>query len=75
MCVTLVPDDWAKGVEHDPFPPSTADQGDWMAHADAEAGNLDEANDRESKTFTIVSRCEARDADLAKQLTKRWWPY
>lgn len=70
-CSDLVPEEWAKGVDHATYPPPTADQGDWVAYANEEYGNVDDANGREKQTLTIVARCEAHDAALVKSLTHK----
>lgn len=49
--------------------------GAWEAFADAQTGNLDDANGRTRMSLAIVEKCEARDADLVKSLTRRRWPF
>jgi hypothetical protein len=58
-------------VAHATFPAPTATQGDWIAYADEESGNLDVANERQAQTQAIVEKCEARDAELVKSLTHK----
>lgn len=75
-CADLVPSAWTKGVAHAEFPAPTATQGDWVAYASDESANLDVANERESQTVEIVSRCQAHDDALVRSLThKSWWPF
>jgi hypothetical protein len=72
-CSTLVPESWRQGVPSADLPVgSTA--GDWIAFGDAQTGQLDKANDRTTGSLEIVSKCEARDAEVVKALApKPWW--
>lgn len=47
--------------------------GGWIAYADEESGNLDDANSREAQTVDIVKKCEERDAALVKSLSHKPW--
>lgn len=65
-CSSLLPADWAEGVEGAPLPAGMT-VGDWIAFADAQTGQLDKANDRYRAAVGIVGRCEARDAEAVKR--------
>jgi hypothetical protein len=54
-----------------PLPGGGATVGDWISFSDEQTGNLDTANSREAETLHIVSACEARDAALVKELTRK----
>jgi len=65
-CSTLLPTEWLKGVPGAPLPDGNT-VGDWVAFSDAEAAQLDKANDRYVSGVGIISRCEARDAAAVKK--------
>lgn len=80
-CASLIPESWAKGVEHtdapDPAPPKPADSTGiiawtldqlkaWTGFGVSEANKVDQANGRTADAIGIISRCEARDAAAVK---------
>lgn len=72
-CSDLLPADWEQGVAHADLPPDDT-QGSWVKFGDAEAGNLDKANDHYKAGVSIVRKCEARDEAARKALQPRpWW--
>lgn len=40
-----------------------------------QTGQLDKANSRTRDAMGIVGKCEARDADVVKALTKPWYAF
>jgi hypothetical protein len=55
-----------------PFPDPTA--GGWVVFGDAQTGQLDKANLDKQVQHDIVTACERRDREAAKQITKKpWW--
>jgi hypothetical protein len=60
-CSSLLPLEWKDGVPGAPLPDGNT-VGDWEKFSDAEAGQLDKANDHYVSAVGIVARCEARDA-------------
>lgn len=72
-CSTLVPK-----VLVDPTPgaplPGDPSVGAWVVFGDAQTGQLDKSNLDKRAQYDIVTACEKRDREAAKQLTKRpWW--
>jgi hypothetical protein len=49
--------------------------GDLLAFGDRQTGALDKANGRTADSITIVERCEARDAETVRKLTRPWWRF
>lgn len=45
--------------------------GGWVIFGDAQTGKLDVANGRTLGSISIVEKCEARDAETIKALTRR----
>lgn len=45
--------------------------GEWIAFNDAQTGQLDKANERNSAAISVIERCEARDAAAAAATRKR----
>jgi hypothetical protein len=43
-------------------------QGDWVTFADAQTGQLDTANAERLGMVEILTACEKRDAEIAKEL-------
>ena len=70
-CSSLIPPDWAKGVEGAPLPEGNV-LADWIVFGDAQTGKLDVANGRTRDTIGIISRCEARDKAAVKRATRRF---
>lgn len=59
-----------------PGAPLPADEtaGSWVAFGNSQTGQLGVANDSKAAALEIVGRCEARDAETRKRLTRRpWW--
>lgn len=48
--------------------PAGSTQGDWAAFADAQTGQLDTANTHKTAIVEILTACEKRDAQIAKEL-------
>ena len=69
-CSKLIPDDWTAGVPGAPLPKDNT-LGQWVAFADGQTGQLDKANGRTKDSLAILRACEARDAEVVKQLTRR----
>lgn len=65
-CSSLLPTEWLQGVPGAPLPDGNT-VGDWVAFGDAQAAQIDKANDRYVSGVGIVSRCEARDAAAVKR--------
>ncbi len=68
----------ARGVLGAPTPHATLqDSGDpaldWQLYGAAETGQLNRANDDKATGFAIITRCEARDADLRRDLERPWY--
>lgn len=68
-CSSLIPPDWAKGVEGAPLPEGNV-LADWIAFGDAQTGKLDQANSRTKDAIGIVERCETRDRQSIERATK-----
>ena len=68
-CSSLIPPDWAKGVEGAPLPEGNV-LADWIVFGDAQTGKLDVANGRTRDTIGIISRCEERDAKAVRRATR-----
>ena len=45
--------------------------GEWVAFGDAQTGRLDVANTHTAGALEVVQRCEARDAEAQRGLTRR----
>lgn len=69
-CSSLIPPDWAQGVESAPLPGGST-VGDWITFGDQQTGRLDQANDRTASTIHIVTACEARDVAAVHRATRR----
>lgn len=56
-----------------PGAPLPADDtaGAWTAFANSQTGQLGQANNDKANALDIIGRCEARDAETVKALTKR----
>ena len=70
-CAALLPAEWRAGVTPAPLPEGVT-VGDWIAFADAQTGQLDEANGRTRDAIGIVERCEARDAAAVGRAKRGW---
>jgi hypothetical protein len=46
---------------------------DWQLYGTAETVQLNSANDDKKTGFTIINRCEARDAELRRSFERPWW--
>lgn len=55
------------------LPGLEATAGDWVAAFDGQTGRLDTANRDKRAVLEVVERCEARDAEAVRKITKRWW--
>lgn len=72
-CASLVPNDWQLGIES-AHPPADRTAGGWVSFGDAQTAQLDKANNRTKDAISIVTKCEARDREVAKALEpKAWW--
>jgi hypothetical protein len=71
-CSSLIPQAWQSPIPGAPLPANDT-IGEWTKFADAQTGQLDKANDRVLATISIVGRCEQRDAEVIKELTKKPW--
>lgn len=69
-CSKLVPSQLSDDTSGADLPEGST-VGDWIAYANAEAGQLDKANLTKASTLSIIRSCEARDAAIDAQLTKR----
>lgn len=49
--------------------------GQWIAFGDAQTGNLDKANGRTRDAVGIIAKCEKRDREALRQITKKWWQF
>lgn len=51
--------------------PLDSSAGAWTSFGNSQTGQLGQANASKASALEIVERCEARDAETAKALTKR----
>lgn len=71
-CTGLIPTDWEEGVgKQAPDPPADDQYGTMAKYADALAGLLGVADDREKATIHITRGCEERDREAQKKATRR----
>lgn len=73
-CSSLLPGEWRQGVPGAPLPAGDS-EGDWIAFADAQTGQLDKANGRTVDAIGIVERCEARDRAAIERVRRPWWRF
>lgn len=71
--MSLVPDDWVKGVPSAALPTLQATSVDWQVFGVAQTGQLDKANGRTRDAMSIVGGCERRDAAVAERIAAPWW--
>ena len=46
---------------------------DWQLYGVAETGQLNQANDRATTGYSIISQCEVRDAEIVERINRPWW--
>ena len=46
---------------------------DWQLYGIAETGQVNKANDDKATAFLIINGCEARDAQIRRQIERPWW--
>lgn len=68
-CLSLIPDTVKAATPGAPLPADDT-AGEWVAFGNRQTGQLELANRDKSTAIEIVQRCEARDAETVKALTK-----
>lgn len=71
-CFKLIPESWKVGVSAANLP-VTDSAGEWVALADANAGQIDIANNRFRDAMKIIADCEARDAAVVESMKPKPW--
>lgn len=69
-CSGRIPPNLRDDVPHAPFPTDNT-VGQVAAFGDAEAGQLDTANDEKRTNLWIVEKCEAEEREAAKRIDNR----
>lgn len=69
-CLTLIPETVKQPTPGAPLPADDT-AGAWATFANSQTGQLDLANASKATALEILTRCEARDAETVKQLTRR----
>lgn len=67
----------ARGVLGTPTPHAAIQESgdpalDWQLYGVAETGQLNRANDDKATGYAIISRCEARDAEVRRHFERPW---
>lgn len=69
-CLSLIPDTVKAATPGAPLPKDDT-AGQWVAFGSNQTGQLELANRDKATAIEIVEKCEARDAETVKALTKR----
>lgn len=69
-CLALIPEGMRADTPGAPLPANDS-AGEWVAFGVRQTGQLGVANSRAAAALEIVERCEARDAEVVRQLKKR----
>ena len=71
----LVPNEWVETGVEGADPPTEPVVGQWVAFGDAQTANLDKANGRTRDSVGIIRKCEKRDREALRQITKKWYEF
>ena len=74
-CSSLVPQAVIDPVAHVDVPGIDATPADVAVALNNEGNNLDDANAKPPMIMYIIRGCEARDAQIARRVTKSWYEF